>query len=85
MFAGERGQAGAGGERAGQREPAPGGRLGGWRRGRLCAQAGDRFGQQGGQVCGEVEVFEAVTVPVLLQRLRTGLQDVPQLGQQRPG
>ena len=63
----------------------------GRRRGRGCgpggllAQAGDGFWQQGGQLGGEVEVFEAVTVPVLLQRLRAGPQDVPQLGQQRAG
>ena len=51
----------------------------------MFAQAGDRFGQQGGQFGGEVKVFEAVTVPVFLQRLGAGQENVLQLGQQRAG
>ena len=52
---------------------------------RLLAQAGHRLWQQDGQFGREVEVVETVTVPVLLQRLRAGQQDVPQLRQQRLG
>ncbi len=86
--AGERGQAGADGECATQWEPAPGrecGRGKGWGCGGRLAQAGDRFWQEGGQLGCEVEVVEAVPLPVFLQRLGAGQQEVAQLGQQEAG